>query len=384
MSKPIRVGLIGLSSNPNIQLAGAWAKNAHLPYLLKTPDYTITALCNSSVESAAKAIALYGLDASKVRAYGDPDSLAQDDNVDMVVCSVNVAQHYRLVKPALLAGKMAFCEWPLAGTLEQMEELAALAEQKNVRTIVGLQGRNGVFTHAMKKFIGNGPSQLGDVLSTSMVGYSFFWGMAAPQDVAYLIDIKSGGNMLTIRAIHILDTLTATLGEIESQHTLLKNKRPTVALIDNTFNVIDPAYPNTTPDHVFIHGVLAGDIPFDFQVRGGVQFKDTPAFDWRIYCTRGEIRMVGNEMLWTSGDITVQAYDFVTKQVEDVDLGQLLRCEEDLKGDVALQLGLEAPAENVARLYDAFSQGQTHKYLDFKQSLKWARLIQEAYTANGF
>lgn len=45
---PIRIGIIGLSP-------GAWAANAHLPYLQR-PDsnFEIMAVCNSSVESAAK------------------------------------------------------------------------------------------------------------------------------------------------------------------------------------------------------------------------------------------------------------------------------------------------------------------------------------------
>ncbi|KIX98661.1 uncharacterized protein Z520_05962 [Fonsecaea multimorphosa CBS 102226] len=383
MSKPIRVGFIGLSSNENIQLAGAWGKNAHLPYLLQSPDYTITALCNSSQESAKKAAELHGLDTGKVRTYGDPESLAQDNEVDMVVCSVNVAQHYHLIKPALLAGKMVFCEWPLASNLEQMQQLADLAEQNNLKTIVGLQGRRGAYVDAIRKFIGDKPGQLGEVLSTSMLGYSLLLGMATPKEIAYLMDIKSGGNMFTITAMHMLDTLTAALGEIESQNTLLRNRRPTLAVTDSAFNVVDPSYPNSTPDHILIHGVLAGDVPFNFQVRGGPQFQDTPAFDWRVYFTRGEVRVSGDEgMLWTAGGIKVQVHDYVANKVEDVDLNQVLK--EDVKDDVAYRMGLQAPADNVARLYDAFVKGETSKYLDFKQSLKWARFIHEAYAANGF
>ncbi|EXJ76535.1 uncharacterized protein A1O5_01043 [Cladophialophora psammophila CBS 110553] len=406
MSKPIRVGFIGLSSHENIHLAGSWGKKGHLPYLAHSPDYTITALCNSSLESAKKAAELHGLDVSKVRTYGDPESLANDDNVDLVVCSVNVMQHYRLIKPALVAGKMVFCEWPLASNLSQMKELADLAEQKKLKTIVGLQGRTGAYVHAVRKFIGSAAGQLGEVLSTSMMVYSLFGGLVLPKEIAYLADIKSGGSIFTITAIHseclsvppqnnlqrhgrkltalspsVLDTLTAALGEIETHNILLRNKRPTFALTDNDFNIIGSSVPNSTPDHVLVHGTLTGNIPFNFQVRGGPQFKDTPAFDWRIYCTRGEIRVSGNEMLWTGGAIKVQVHDFVTNKVEDVDLGQVL--EENVKDDIAYKLGLKAPADNVGRLYEAFAKGKTEKYLDFAQSLKWARFIQEAYTANG-
>ncbi|KIW79985.1 hypothetical protein Z517_06600 [Fonsecaea pedrosoi CBS 271.37] len=383
MTKPIRVGFLGLSSDENAHLAGAWGKNAHLPYFQKSPDYTITALCNSSVESAEKAAKKYGLDTgAKVRTYGDPESLAKDDNVDLVVCSVRVDKHYRLIKPALLAGKSVFCEWPLASNLEQMQELADSAEQKKLKTIVGLQGRTGAYIHAIKKFIGNAEGQLGDILSTTLTGSAFLLGLATPKETAYLTDIKKGGNMFTITAIHLLDTLTAALGEIESHNIVLRNKRPTVALTDSTFNIVEQSYPNSTPDHILVNGVLKGDIPFNFHVRGGLPFKDTPAFDWRIYYTRGEIRITGNEMLWLGGDIKVQVFDFLANKVEDVDLNQVL--QEDVKDDVALKMGLKAPADNVARLYEAFAKGETDKYLDFKQSLKWAHFIEEAYIANGF
>ena len=180
----------------------------------------------------------------------------------------------------------------------------------------------------------------------------------------------------------VLDTLTAALGEIKSSHTVLKNKRPTIALLDSSLNVIEPAAPNTTPEQILVHGELQGDVPFTFQARGGPPFKDTPTFDWRIYCQRGEIRVFGDQQLWMAGGIKVQAFDFVTQKVKDVDLDAFSK--ENEKDDVAVRFGLEAPADNVARLYEAFATGETDKYLDFKQSLKWAEFIQDAYTANGF
>jgi predicted dehydrogenase len=202
MAKPIRIGFIGLSSNNKPQYAGAWGQNAHLPYLRNTDDFVITALCNSSVESAKKAIQVHGLDASKVRAYGDPTSLASDPEVDLVVCSVNVMEHYSLMKPAVLAGKMAFCEWPLASNLTQMKDLVDLAEKNKSKTMVGLQGRNGAYNMAIRSFIGEKQGQLGQLLSTSMIVYGSLQGMANPRDIAYLMNIETGGNLFTISAIH--------------------------------------------------------------------------------------------------------------------------------------------------------------------------------------
>lgn len=61
---PIRIGIIGLSP-------GAWAANAHLPYLKSSGSkFKIVAVCNSSVESAAKSVKDLGL-AEGVKTYGN-------------------------------------------------------------------------------------------------------------------------------------------------------------------------------------------------------------------------------------------------------------------------------------------------------------------------
>lgn len=71
---PIRVGLIGLTSATSEQEGTSWAVSAHLPYLLKSPHYTITALLNSSKAAAEAAIKRYSLP-SETKAYGDPTGM---------------------------------------------------------------------------------------------------------------------------------------------------------------------------------------------------------------------------------------------------------------------------------------------------------------------
>jgi predicted dehydrogenase len=66
---PIRIGIIGLSQ-------GAWAANAHLPYL-QNPEskFEIVAVCNSSVESAAKSVRDLNLKGS-VKTYGNAQGMS--------------------------------------------------------------------------------------------------------------------------------------------------------------------------------------------------------------------------------------------------------------------------------------------------------------------
>jgi predicted dehydrogenase len=108
---PIRVGFMGISADSESwKDAGAWVNTAHPPYLLSTPHYQVMALCSASIEAARAAIKSHNLPET-TKAYGSPQDLASNQDVDLVVCSVNVKKHYHLIKPSL-AGKDVV-EWPL-------------------------------------------------------------------------------------------------------------------------------------------------------------------------------------------------------------------------------------------------------------------------------
>ena len=59
--------------------------------------------------------------------FGTAEELARRDEVDLVVVSVKVPHHRKVVTTALQAGKMVLCEWPLGNGLAEAKELAALA-----------------------------------------------------------------------------------------------------------------------------------------------------------------------------------------------------------------------------------------------------------------
>lgn len=177
-----RVGLIGLSAkgfvlsieiskDPTRETANmiysSWASQSHLPYFQKTSKYKITALQNSSQSSAEVAAKKYSLDS--VSTHDSPASIAQDPNVDIVAVSVNVPQHYDLIRPALEAGKDVFSEWPLARNATEAEELVHLANKKGVKTLVGLQARQSPSIIKAKDIVGSG--KLGKILGTTMFGH---------------------------------------------------------------------------------------------------------------------------------------------------------------------------------------------------------------------
>jgi predicted dehydrogenase len=198
---PIRVALIGLSSTART----AWASSAHLPYLLSARGrerYRIVALLNSSVDAARAAISTYGLDGATTKAYGKPEDLAADPDVDLVVCCTRVDVHYDSVRASVAAGKAAYVEWPLAQDAARARELAELARAKGPRrSVIGLQGRLAPLVGKLKGLVESG--RIGKVLSVEVRAFGGTNAAdAVPRGLDYFLRRDVGGNIYTIGFAH--------------------------------------------------------------------------------------------------------------------------------------------------------------------------------------
>lgn len=196
---PIRLGIIGLSAtNPS-----SWATTAHLPYLLSPrgkAQYKIVALCNSSIASARSAVEMFQLPPD-TRAYGNPNDLAQDANVDFVVCSTRVDKHYETIKPSIAAGKAVFVEWPLASDMLQVRELASLATEQGIKSLIGLQGPVTAPLYAVRQILELG--RIGKVLSSEARAREGTGDRdAVPESLRYFTHLEVGGNVITVAFGH--------------------------------------------------------------------------------------------------------------------------------------------------------------------------------------
>lgn len=197
---PIRTAIIGLSSTA----ITSWASTAHLPYLLSPlgrQKFQIVALCNTSVEAAQRAISTYSLPPD-TKAYGDPQALADDANIDLVVCCTRVDVHYSTILPSVKAGKGVFVEWPLAQDAARARELVgATSEAGGGRTLVGLQGRVAPVYVKIRKLLDEG--RIGKVLSSEAraAGGSLDREFLPP-GLKYFTDRSVGGNIITIGFAH--------------------------------------------------------------------------------------------------------------------------------------------------------------------------------------
>jgi predicted dehydrogenase len=195
---------------------------------------------------------------------------------------------YPLIIPALLQGKNAIVEWPLARNLQEAEELTELARSKGVKTMVGLQARQSSVVKKMKEIINSG--KLGKILSTHIYASGYAWGATTNEELVYLADIENGANMITIPGGHLMDAMCYVLGEFESVTATVHNSRKTVEVRDEKGNKIRDA-PLTSHDQMSVSGVLTSGAYASVHLRGGL-YKGTNLL-WEVEGTQGELQVTG-------------------------------------------------------------------------------------------
>src|SRR5712664_3968523 len=209
------VGIIGV--NP----AWGWAATAHIPALRALPNYEVRALSARSAASARAAGEVFGV--SKV--FANHEQLVTQPDIDVVAVTVKVPHHRELVSAALAAGKAVYCEWPLGRDLDDAREMAALAAEQGVRTIVGLQARQAPAIEFVRDLLRDG--YVGEVLSSTMIGVSVP-GDVVVQPNVYMLDANNGANLLTVAFGHSLDTLNHVLGEFADLSAVTAIRRPLI------------------------------------------------------------------------------------------------------------------------------------------------------------
>jgi predicted dehydrogenase len=349
-AKRIRVGIIG--ANPD----RGWAAQAHIPALKSMPDeFEISALSTTRRESADVAGKIFGVPAT----FDNHHELVNSPSVDVVAVTVKVPHHLELATAALEAGKSVYCEWPLGNGLNEAETLAALAKQKGVLAVVGLQARSAPSVAYVRDLIKKG--YVGEVLSTTLIGSGMGWGSTVEPFNTYMNDKKNGATMLSIALGHAADALCHCLGEIQelSATTTMRRKSFTVAGTGERKAM-------AADDQVAVSGLLRDGAAFSIHYRGG--------------------RSRGTNLLWeingTEGDLEITA-----------DGGQAQIFELTVRGGKGPQSSLEilpvpaeyrwappqpGPGTNVAQAYARFARDYregTHLCPTFEDALTRHRML---------
>ncbi|CAM5294530.1 Inositol 2-dehydrogenase/D-chiro-inositol 3-dehydrogenase [Streptomyces fumanus] len=93
--------------------------------LVDLPDAEVVAVASRRAESAKAFADRFGIE----RAYGDWESLARDEDVDVVYVATPHSAHRAAAGLCLEAGRNVLCEKPFTPNLREAAELVALARR---------------------------------------------------------------------------------------------------------------------------------------------------------------------------------------------------------------------------------------------------------------
>ena len=252
---------------------------------------------------------------------------------------MKVPHHRELVAAAVAAGKAVYCEWPLGRDLDDARAMAALAAEKNVRTVIGLQARQAPAIEFVQELLRDG--YVGEVLSTTMVGLAVPGGVVARPN-AYMLDKRNGANVLTIPVGHSLDVLTYVLGEFADLSAASHLRMPLITIEETGEQVV-----KTAADQIAVIGTLRSGATASVHIREAVA--GGTGFLWEINGAGGTLRITAGGAVPGIYPLTVagaRGRNEPAKRAIPAALTQRWPALTSLEG---------APAFNVGRAYAAFA-----------------------------
>jgi predicted dehydrogenase len=242
MTEKIRVGIVGATVT---QGGSGWGQNAHVPALKALPGYELKAVCTAHADTAKASAAAFGAE----RAFHQFSEMAAHPDLDLIVVCVRVPGHRELVMAGLNAGKAVFCEWPLGRTLAEAQEMAGLARQRSLPTIVGLQARSDPAVLYARDLVQQG--YIGEVLTANLNTAAQAVLQRGPGRIWQGVR-ANGANTLTIAGGHAIDALCAILGEFAEVSARVSTRIPEWRTPEGK------AVPVDAPDSINVAGRLAG------------------------------------------------------------------------------------------------------------------------------
>ena len=239
MAEKIRLGIIGANTQKG------WAPRSHLPAIVASPEFELTAVCTTRQESADESAKKYGARL----AFDDYNKMLQHPEIDAVAVVLRVPSHYEPTVAALNAGKHVYTEWPLGRTTAEAIELAELAATKGVRTMVGLQARAAPGILYAKDLVASG--YVGEVMSCH-VSLIREGGLSRTSDRTWQRDDDLGANTLTIACGHSIDALRFVVGNFGHVSSVVTTQAKQWLETD-TNRMLDV----TSPDNILVSGRLA-------------------------------------------------------------------------------------------------------------------------------
>ena len=264
-------------------------KGGHLTEYAFTglPGVEISALADVNPESENT----FRLTGAK-RRYESYFTMVEAEKPDIVVlCSRLPGEHYEQIKFALNRHCHVFCEKPLAETLEQADELAALASKTGCLVQMAHLARFAPTFREMKRMIHAG--EIGRVLTCAMRGKE---------------DTRGGGEDMLVLGTHVLDAAAWIFGRPEQVYSDIRFEGRPITAAD-ALATTEPLGP-CGGDEVFSLYRFPGNVNGVFESRKVVQ-KGDARFGITVCGTGGmlTIRYTGKRELRICRDFPVPMED---------------------------------------------------------------------------
>ncbi len=325
-SEKIRLGIIGA----NVHLG--WAPRSHLPAIVASPEFELTAVCTTRRESAEESARRFGARL----AFDNYQDLLAHPEIDAVAVVLRVPSHYEPTVAALNAGKHVYTEWPLGQTTAQAQEMADLARAQGRRNMVGLQARAAPAIRYLKELVEEG--YVGEVLSCHL---SLVRGgsLERPSHRTWQRDDALGAHTLTIATGHSIDALRFVVGDFSHVASVVSTQAREWLETDTGKRV-----PVTAPDNILVSGKLRN---------GGVASAHVASNPWGGSGLRMEIYGTEGTLAATSAD-SPQLSDVALSGVQG--RGELQPLELPARFTDVLEGMPRGEPYNVGQMYYQFGQ----------------------------
>lgn len=168
------------------------------------------------------------------------------------------------------------------------------------------------------------------------------------------------------------------MGDFVQIQSLLKSHYSTVPIIDpSNGQVVNPAYPKTAPDHIFIQGTLENDAVASITFRKAKSAVDKVGFRWYITGTGGEIVITKDEK--------PQQHGLSPKQSIKLKIGKEGEAEvvDFTADDTCRAAKVPYPGTNTARVYESFARTDG-EVLSLESALKTQHLLERIAKSAGW
>ena len=343
MPDQIRMGIIGAS--PTV----GWAHRAHLPAVAAATGFELTGACTTRMETAEESARQYGAR----MAFDDYHKMLAHPEIDAAAVVLRVPTHYDITKDVINAGKHVFTEWPLGKTTDEARELAALAREKGVRAIVGLQSRAAPAVMHMKELVDAG--YVGQIFSCSLrqIGGGV---LTRDSGRTWQRDVELGANTLTISAGHSIDALRFVAGDIVRVSAQVTTQVPQWHETD-TDKMVDV----TSPDSILVNATLDNGAVASIHV-SSIPYAGS-GMTMEIYGTKGTLKATSGGSANVGGLLLEGAQGGNDLTEIEIPAHHTYVSEEMPKG---------APF-NVGQMYDQFGKGirgEESSYPDFDTAVE--------------